>query len=106
MDETTTTRFYRNADGTVTRLGGINYTPPTREDEGVEEITAAQFEAAIETHQAEQQQRAREQEAADQAAAKTAYNVLRLLPGITAPVASRLTGYQPPETSTTSTDQT
>jgi predicted flap endonuclease-1-like 5' DNA nuclease len=96
MDQTTTTRFYRNADGTLTRLEGVNYTPPTREDEGAEEITEAEFEAAIEAHRAQQQQRAREQEAADQAEAKTAYDVLRLLPGITAAVASRLTGYQPP----------
>jgi predicted flap endonuclease-1-like 5' DNA nuclease len=98
MNETTTVRFYRNADGTVTRLGGINYTPPTREDEGAEEITETEFEAAVEAHRAEQQQRARDQAAADQAAAKGAYDVLRLLPGITAAVASRLTGYQPPAT--------
>lgn len=91
-----TRRYYRNPDGTVLMLGGVNFTPPMVEEEGVEEITQAEFDAAVEAHRAEQQRLQREAEAADLAEAKAAYDVLTLIPGITSAVARRLSGYAPP----------
>ncbi|KUN37662.1 hypothetical protein AQJ30_15370 [Streptomyces longwoodensis] len=103
MEETK--RYYRNPDGTVRMLGGVNFTPPLYEDEGVQEITKEEFDGAVAAHRAEQQRRAREQEAAEQAEAHGAYDMLRALPGITNEVASRLTGYHPPEEAVTPADE-
>ncbi|MER7477463.1 hypothetical protein ABTX60_07370 [Streptomyces sp. NPDC126510] len=90
-----TSRYFRNLDGTVLMLSGENVEPSAPKVDGIEEITAAEFDASMAAYQAARQKAVDDAFAARQAAAKSAYSVLSLLPGIGPETAKYLTRYTP-----------
>lgn len=90
-----TIRYFRNPDGTVLMLRGVNCAVPAPQTEGIEEIPHEEYEAAMQAYTAKRQRVAQEAEAAERLAAKAAYTALRLLPGMTQEAAQHLARYWP-----------
>lgn len=90
-----TVRYFRNPDGTVLMLSGVNCTVAAPQIEGIEEIPQDEYEAEVQAHAAKRQRVAQEAEAAERLAAKEAYKALLLLPGMTPQAAKHLAGYVP-----------
>ncbi|MEU2264912.1 hypothetical protein ABZ568_00360 [Streptomyces olindensis] len=88
-------RYFKNPDGTVLKLSGENVTPSAPEVEGIEEITAEEFDASMAAYQVARQKAVDDALAARKAEAKAAYRALSALPGIGPEAAKYLTRYTP-----------